>query len=47
MEMPRSFDRGTIAGQATIAGKDSWPASAVQVAEGAAGWNTRATPSIQ
>ena len=38
---PRSKDRGTIAGRATIAGRKR------QVADGAAGWNTSAKPSMQ
>jgi hypothetical protein len=39
----RSKDRGTIAERATFAGVEARN----QVAEGAAGWNTNAKPSMQ
>jgi hypothetical protein len=64
MKMPRSEDRGTIAGRATIAGRHGAFSSevdtgsreenasnkskaSIQVADGAAGWNTSAKPSMQ
>ena len=70
MKMPRSEDRGTIAGRATIAGpmwrfrakhalgldpgvetgsreENASNQGSGQVADGAAGWNTSAKPSMQ